>query len=144
MERLKFINMKTFALSLIILLSVVIPANISGQKSVNPQNSKENVLILTDQNFDKTIKSGIVIVDFYATWCGPCKIFGPRLEEIALEMGKKVVACKLDTDKNHVTATKYSIRYLPTIILFKNGVPVKRYVGLQEKDTIVNAINAIQ
>ena len=136
--------MKTFALALILLTTVVIPANISGQKAVVNQNSKENVLILTDQNFDKTIKSGLVIVDFYATWCGPCKIFAPRLEEIAFEMGKKIVAGKLDTDKNSVTATKYGIRYLPTIILFKDGVPVRRFVGLQEKDTIVNAINMAQ
>jgi thioredoxin 1 len=66
------------------------------------------------------------------------------LEEIALEMGKKVVAGKLDTDRNQITSVKYNIKYLPTIIIFKNGTEVKRFVGLQEKETIVNAINEIQ
>ncbi len=136
--------MKTFALLSLILTILILPVNISGQKSANPQNSRENVLILTDQNFAKTLKNGIVLVDFYATWCGPCKIFAPRLEEIALEMGKKVVAGKLDTDRNLVTSTKYNIKYLPTIILFKNGTEVKRFVGLQEKETIINAIYELQ
>jgi len=136
--------MRTFALLALLIISVMVPVGISGQKQVATQNSKDNVLILTDQNFAKTIKSGIVLVDFYATWCGPCKIFAPRLEEIALEMGKKVVAGKLDTDRSQVTSVKYNIKYLPTIILFKDGIEVKRFVGLQEKETVVNAINEIQ
>jgi thioredoxin 1 len=136
--------MKTIALISLLLITLILPINISGQKSVNTQNSKDNVLILTDQNFAKTIKNGIVLVDFWATWCGPCRIFAPRLEEIALEMGKKVVAGKLDTDRNQITSLKYNIKYLPTIILFKNGIEVKRFVGLQEKETIANAINEIQ
>jgi thioredoxin 1 len=136
--------MKSYALLAILLFTIILPANISGQKSVSTQNSKENVLILTDQNFAKVVKSGVVLVDFWATWCGPCRIFAPRLEEIALEMGKKVVAGKLDTDRNQITSAKYNIRYLPTIILFKEGVEIKRFVGLQEKETIVNAINEIQ
>jgi thioredoxin 1 len=136
--------MKTIALILLLLIKLILPINISGQKSVSTQNSKDNVLILTDQNFAKTIKSGIVLVDFWATWCGPCRIFAPRLEEIALEMGKKVIAGKLDTDRNQITSLKYNIKYLPTIILFKNGIEVKRFVGLQEKETIVDAINEIQ
>jgi thioredoxin 1 len=143
-EHPKIEKMKTLALIAILVSAIIIPANISGQKSVKTQNSKENVLILTDQNFAKTIKSGIVMVDFWATWCGPCRIFAPRLEEIALEMGKKVVAGKLDTDRNQLTSIKYNIKYLPTIILFKNGTEVKRFVGLQEKETIVNAINELQ
>jgi thioredoxin 1 len=136
--------MKTFALIAILLSTVILPVNISGQKSINTQNSKDNVLILTDQNFAKTIKSGLVLVDFWATWCGPCRIFAPRLDEIALEMGKKVVAGKLDTDRNQLTSVKYNIKYLPTIIIFKNGIEVKRFIGLQEKETIVNAINELQ
>ena len=136
--------MRTFALIAIMVATLIVPANISGQKSVKTQNSRDNVLILTDQNFAKTIKSGIVLVDFYATWCGPCKIFAPRLEEIALEMGKKVVAGKMDTDRNQVTSLKYNIKYLPTIIIFKDGTEVKRFIGLQEKETIVDAINELQ
>jgi len=129
---------------MLLTVSILLPVNMSGQRSDKSQNSKDNVYILTDQNFSKTIKSGIVLVDFYATWCGPCKIFAPRLEEIALEMGNKVVAGKLDTDRSKVTSVKYNIRYLPTIILFKNGTEVQRFVGLQEKETIVNAINLLQ
>ena len=110
-EHPKSKKMRTIALIAILVSTLIVPANISGQKSTKTQNSRENVLILTDQNFAKTIKSGIVLVDFYATWCGPCKIFAPRLEEIALEMGKKLVAGKMDTDRNQVTSLKYNIKY---------------------------------
>jgi thioredoxin 1 len=133
--------MKTLALISLLLSTVILPVNISGQKSTQPQNSKDNVYTLTDQNFAKTIKSGVVVVDFWATWCGPCKIFAPRLEEIALDMGKKIMVGKLDTDRNQVTSMKYNIKYLPTIIIFKNGTEVKRLIGLQEKETVVTAIN---
>jgi thioredoxin 1 len=135
--------MRTFTLLTILISAVILPVSISGQKSENTQTSRDNVLILTDQNFLKTIKTGIVVVDFYASWCGPCKIFAPRLEEIAIEMGGKIKACKLDTDRNQLTSVKYNIKYLPTIIIFKNGNPEKRFVGLQEKATIVNAINEL-
>lgn len=134
-------KMKTIVLIALFATTVILPVNISGHKTDNLQNSKDNVYILTDENFSKSIKSGIVLVDFWATWCGPCKILGPIIDDIALDMGKKVKIGKLDTDRNRLTSLKYDIKYLPTLIIFKNGTPEKRIVGLQSKETIVNAIN---
>jgi len=129
------------------LLAVVLlaaPVNISGNKSHSPQNISNNVYVLTDENFDKTIKEGVVLVDFWAVWCGPCRILSPIIEEIASETGKKAKIAKMDVDKNKITSFKYNIQYLPTVIIFKNGVPEYRYVGLQDKETLVNAINLLQ
>lgn len=129
------------------LLAVVLlaaPANISGNKSHSSQNISNNVYVLTDDNFDKTIKEGVVLVDFWAVWCGPCRILSPIIEEIASETGKKAKIAKMDVDKNKITSFKYNIQYLPTVIIFKNGVPEYRFVGLQDKETLVNAINLLQ
>mgnify|MGYP001497896623 CR=1 FL=1 len=125
-------------------LLFVIPANSSGRKYHVQQNRSDNVYLLTDDNFEKTIKDGIVLVDFWATWCGPCRILSPTIEEIASETGKKAIIAKMDVDKNKITAYKYNIQYLPTVIIFKNGKPEYRFVGLQEKETYVNAINNLQ
>ncbi len=136
--------MKNVTLLLLMAFIFAIPANISGNISTKKQNSSEGVLILTDKNFEKTIKKGIVLVDFWAVWCGPCRVLAPIIEEVASEIGKKAVIAKMDTDQNKVTSLKYDIRYLPTIIIFKDGVPAQRFVGTQSKETLINAINQLQ
>lgn len=122
-------------------MSFLNPLNINGIKPDPEQNMVNNVMILTDKNFSQSIKHGIVMVDFYADWCGPCKILAPIIEEIALEMNKKVKVGKLDTDKNRLTSVKYNIKLLPTVMIFKNGEPVKKLVGLQNKEYYVDVIN---
>jgi len=136
--------MKTIVYSLFISLILWTPANISGHKNREGQNIVNNVLILTDDNFEKTIKDGIVLVDFWATWCGPCRILAPTIEEIASEIGNKAKIAKMDVDKNIISSNKYNLMYLPTIIIFKNGKPEYRYVGVQNKETLVNAIDLLQ
>jgi len=136
--------MKNLMYFLLLAFLFAIPANISGHKSTGTQDISNGVLILTDKNFDKTIKKGIVLVDFWAIWCGPCRIMSPILEEIALEIGNKAKIAKMDVDKNKVTSYKYDIKYLPTIIIFKNGVVAERFVGTQSKETILEAINKVQ
>lgn len=131
---------KVFFLA-VLLMSFLNPLNINGIKPDPEQNMVNNVMILTDKNFSQSIKHGIVMVDFYADWCGPCKILAPIIEEIALEMNKKVKVGKLDTDKNRLTSVKYNIKLLPTVMIFKNGEPVKKLVGLQNKEYYVDVIN---
>lgn len=136
--------MKNLTYFLLAVVLLALPANISGSKSHGSQDISNNVYILTDENFDKTIKEGVVLVDFWAVWCGPCRILSPIIEEIASETGKKAKIAKMDVDKNKITSFKYNIQYLPTVIIFKNGVPEYRFVGLQDKETLVNAINLLQ
>jgi thioredoxin 1 len=134
---------KTIFATLIILISLVaFNSKIFSQKGDKPAASK--VLIITDQNFDKTIKKGITMVDFWAVWCGPCRRQGPIVEEIANEIGKKIKIGKLDVDNNKVTSNAFNVRNIPTLIIFKDGKEVKRLVGLQDKQTLLNELNAIK
>ena len=97
--------------------------------------SSENIANLTAQNFDSTIatKDIPILVDFWAPWCGPCRAIAPVLEELATEMGSKVRICKVNVDENQEIAAKYSIRAIPTILLFKDGAMVEQVVGLTNK-----------
>jgi len=96
---------------------------------------------LTKKTFDKFIKSGIVVVDFWATWCAPCRAQGPIVAKLSTEM-KNVKFGKLDVDTAREIAQKYNIRSIPTIIIFKDGEPVKRIIGLHDKPTLKQMINA--
>ncbi|MDO8805073.1 MAG: thioredoxin [Elusimicrobiota bacterium] len=93
---------------------------------------------LTDANFDlEVIKSALpVLVDFWAPWCGPCRMLGPVIEELAKEYAGKVKVCKLNTDEAQDTAGKYQISAIPTMLLFKGGKMEQQLVGLQSKEEI--------
>lgn len=134
---------KNILASLVIIVSLIVFNNITyAQKSDKKADSK--VLTITDNDFDKTIKKGITMVDFWAVWCGPCRRQGPIVEEIANEVGKKYKIGKLDVDNNKVSSNAYNVRNIPTLIIFKDGKEVKRLVGLQDKQTLLNELNAIK
>ena len=94
-----------------------------------------------DSNFNTEVieasKTKPVLVDFYAQWCGPCKMQGPIVEEVATEVGDKASVGKLNTDEAMAIAQKYNIMSIPTIMVFKNGEPVETFVGVQNKDNLV-------
>ncbi len=104
-------------------------------------NSK-NVHEATDTNFntDVTGNPGLTMVDFWAEWCGPCRMLGPTIEGVADEYAGKVKVFKMNVDHNQETPTKFHIRGIPTVIFFKNGQAVDQLVGNQPKDVIVQTI----
>lgn len=101
-----------------------------------------NIGQASDASFDSDVLKGNepVLVDFWAEWCGPCKALAPKLEEIAGEMTGKAKIVKVDVDANPDTASKYGVRGIPTLVLFKGGKEVGRLVGNQPKDAIVNLL----
>ncbi|MBI5273428.1 MAG: thioredoxin [Chlamydiales bacterium] len=95
---------------------------------------------VTDADFTKSIAKGLTLVDFYADWCGPCRMLAPIIEEVAAEMGGKLAVVKVNVDTEQATAAKFTITSIPTIILFKNGKEVARLVGLQDFDSLIELI----
>jgi len=91
---------------------------------------------LTDETFETGISNGVVLVDFYADWCGPCRMLSPVIEELAKEMNGKITVAKVDTDESIHTAARFEVTSIPTIIIFKNGQAMKRLVGLKDLDTL--------
>ena len=98
-------------------------------------------VILTNQNFKEEVKEGLVLVDFFATWCGPCKMMEPVIAQIAEQYKGKVKVGKVNVDDENDLAMKYQIESIPTLILFKDGEPIKTLIGLHSKSEIENMIN---
>ena len=99
---------------------------------------------VTDASFKEDVldASGTVVVDFWAEWCGPCRMIGPALEEIATELDGKVKILKLNVDENQQTAIKYGVRSIPTLILFKDGKPASTQVGAAPKGKLTEWIKS--
>jgi len=99
----------------------------------------------TDQTFEADVLKADtpVLVDFWAVWCGPCQVQGPIVEEVAKEMGGRVKVVKLNVDENPVTAQKFGIMSIPTIMIFKGGTVAKQLIGVQSKETLMTELNKL-
>src|SRR5665213_348255 len=102
-------------------------------------------LTFTDQNFDQEVLKSTtpVLVDFWAVWCGPCKLVSPIVEELAAEYGDKLKVGKLNVDENQTTAGTYNIMSIPTLLIFKNGEPIKSMIGAQSKESFKKSIDEV-
>jgi thioredoxin 1 len=100
--------------------------------------ASENIATFTDDNFDNdVIKAGkAVLVDFWAEWCGPCRMLAPTVDALAREFEGRLVVGKLNVDDNPMTTTRYNVRGIPTLLLFKGGTLVESLVGVQDKGSL--------
>ncbi len=103
------------------------------------------ILNLTDENFEEKVLNSnkTVLVDFYADWCGPCKMMSPIIDELAKEIGDKVKIGKVNVDENQKLAIEYSIMSIPTIVIIKNGEVAKSILGVRPKEEILKVLEQI-
>lgn len=96
----------------------------------------ENIVKIDDSNFSEKTSTGLVLIDFYADWCGPCRMLTPILEALAKELNGKLVVAKLDVDHAPKTTANFQITSVPTLILFKDGKEAHRIIGLKDLETL--------
>lgn len=128
-----------------IFIAVLIAAFYKRYKMIAKMSNtpdSEKLIILTDANFKKKISKGVSLVDFWAEWCTPCKIQGPVVSELAEDMSDQVQICKLDVQNNQKVAKELGIRNIPTILIFKDGKVVNKYVGVKPKPVLMKGIKS--
>ena len=128
--------------ALILAFAVLYLVARSKIKNTPVVEDNDDIIKLTDKNFDHQTKNKVVLVDFWAEWCGPCKMIAPILDEIATEYEGKLTIAKLNIDENPATAPKFGIRGIPTLLLFKNGAVAATKVGALSKTQLKEFLDA--
>jgi thioredoxin 1 len=128
--------------TLIAILAVGCSRQQVDEQSASGPSSPTSVVVLDESNFDAEIQDGVVLVDFWATWCGPCKTQGPIVEDVAGQVQGKAKVAKIDVDTAPKVAQRFNIRSIPTLVVFKNGKPGKQFVGVTKAETLVAALAA--
>ena len=139
-------KMKGLIIALVVIAVVAILLVRSYNKMKNAPAVADSELIehLTAQNFTHKTKTGVVLVDFWADWCMPCKMMAPILNEVAEATEGSATIYKLNVDEQQQVAAQYGIRSIPTMILFKDGKEVERIVGVKSKEAVIASINKVQ
>jgi thioredoxin 1 len=100
-----------------------------------------HVVTLTDATFDQAIKEGVTLVDFWATWCTPCKKQSPVVDEVAVAISNRAVIARFDVDTSKKRVKQFKLEYVPTLMLFKNGKPIQTFTGFTEKEKLIAVID---
>ncbi|MGQ8338869.1 thioredoxin [Sunxiuqinia sp. A32] len=129
-----------------IILGIFILARIAKAKMKNTPlvADHQNILTLTDQNFKHQTKNKLVLVDFWASWCVPCRMMAPVLNEVADELQGNSRVAKINIEQFQGIATQLNVRNIPTLVLFKNGKEVNRFVGIKSKDFLLKELAKAQ
>ena len=102
--------------------------------------ASDKIKTVTDGNFDETIKEGLVLVDFWAPWCGPCRMLAPAVDALAEDFNGRATVAKMDVDENPNVPSRFAIRGIPTLLLFKGGEVAETVVGLRSKEDLAKMI----
>lgn len=127
-------------LAIIGLFGIYMFYSLRKMKNMAAVPESEKILTLTDKNFQAQIQKGLVMVDFWAEWCMPCKVMGPVLNELAEDENFKATVAKLNVDHFQSVSQKQGVRGIPTLILFKNGKEVDRFVGVKPRDFLIKQV----
>ncbi len=132
----------TIVVAVVATLATGCARNETGEQEGSAASSAR-VRALDETNFDAEVRDGVVLVDFWATWCGPCKMQAPIVEQVAGRLEGKAKVAKLDVDAAPKIAKRFDVRAIPTLVVFKDGKPEKRFVGLTQAETLVSAISSV-
>lgn len=102
----------------------------------------DHIMHLNDENFENQVADGVTLVDFYADWCGPCKMMVPILEELATELQGQATVAKVDIETAQKVTSDFNVTSVPTMVLIKNGEELQRIVGVRDKDSLHQVISS--
>ena len=135
--------MHTSMIIAVLIIAVLVTLYIMARvkmKNIPVVADSEKILTLTDKNFQHQTKNRLVLVDFWASWCAPCRMMAPVLNDVAAELTDSAHVGKVNIEQYQSLAQKFQVRNIPTLILFKNGKEINRFVGVKSKDFLVQQI----
>jgi thioredoxin 1 len=130
--------------SIIVILGGLFFAARAKMKNIPHVDDNIHILTLTDKNFKQQTKNRLVLVDFWASWCAPCRMMAPVLNDVADELTGDSRVGKVNIEQYQILAQKFQVRNIPTLILLKNGLEVNRFVGIKNKEFLLQQINKIK